>query len=111
MIQAKEIENCIVGNRSRIAAGAVMKNCVTFGNDSYETLAELANPKFGIAMGYGANCHLENCIIDKDVRIGENVTIIGSHQMPDTETDHYCIKEGLVIIKKGAVIPSGSRIV
>jgi glucose-1-phosphate adenylyltransferase len=111
MIQAKEIENCIVGNRSRIAEGTIMKNCVTFGNDSYETLAELANPKFGIAMGYGANCHLENCIIDKDVRIGENVMIAGSHQMPDTETDHYCIKEGLVIVKKGAVIPSGSRIV
>ncbi len=110
IIQGESIENCIVGNRTRIGKGTVLKNCVTFGNDFYETLDELLNPKHGIVMGYGENCHIENCIIDKDVRIGNNVTIIGNKDMKDDETDHYCVREGLVILKKGAVIPSGTQI-
>lgn len=111
IVMGKEIDNCIIGNRSRIGEGTVMRNCVTFGNDSYETLEELAAPKHGIVMGYGSNCHLENCIIDKDVRIGDGVSIIGNKNMVDAETDEYCIKEGIVIIKKGAIIPSGTQVV
>jgi glucose-1-phosphate adenylyltransferase len=111
IVMGKEIDNCIIGNRSRIGEGTVMRNCVTFGNDSYETLEELAAPKHGIVMGYGSNCHLENCIIDKDVRIGDGVSIIGNKNMADAETDEYCIKEGIVIIKKGAIITSGTKVV
>ena len=110
IVQAKEIDNCIIGNRARIGAGTTMKNCVTFGNDSYETMDELANPKHGIVMGYGNNSRFENCIIDKDVRIGDHVSIIGGPHLEDTETEQYCIKEGIVIIKKGAIISAGTTV-
>ncbi len=108
IVQGKEIENCIIGNRARIGAGTVMKNCVTFGNDTYETMEELRAPKHGIVMGYGSNSRFENCIIDKDVRIGDNVSIVGGLHLEDSETEQYCIKEGIVIIKKGAIIPAGT---
>ena len=111
IVMGKEIDNCIIGNRSRIGEGTVMRNCVTFGNDFYETMEELAAPKHGIVMGYGSNCHLENCIIDKDVRIGDGVSIVGNKDMQDAETSEYCIKEGIVIIKKGAIITSGTKVV
>jgi glucose-1-phosphate adenylyltransferase len=110
IVQAKEIDNCIIGNRSRIGTGTTMKNCVTFGNDTYETMDELENPRHGIVMGYGSNSKFENCIIDKDVRIGDHVSIIGGPHLEDTETEHYCIKEGIVIIKKGAIIPAGTTV-
>ncbi|OYU96627.1 MAG: glucose-1-phosphate adenylyltransferase [Bacteroidetes bacterium B1(2017)] len=106
IIHAKELERCIIGNRARIGEGTKMKNCVTFGNDFYESMDDLEHPRHGIQMGIGTNCVLENCIVDKDVRIGDNVTIIGSESLEDQETEHFCVKEGIVIFKKGAVIPS-----
>jgi len=108
IINAAELERCIVGNRSRIGLGTVMRNCVTFGNDYYESFEELSNPKNGIPMGIGDNCYLENCIIDKDVRIGNNVVFMISPQMRDSETEQYCIKDGIAIIKKGSVILSNT---
>jgi glucose-1-phosphate adenylyltransferase len=111
IIHAQELERCIIGNRSRIGKGTVMKNCVTFGNDYYENMHDLAHPRHGIQMGIGENCHLENCIVDKDVRIGDHVEIIGGPQMEETETENYCIKDGIVIMKKGAVLESHTRVI
>ncbi len=110
IINAREIERCIIGNRARIGEGTVMKNCISFGNDYYETLEEIIAAKDGILMAIGKNGHFENCIIDKDVRIGDNVIIRGSKNMPDIETPQYCIKDGIVILKKGAVIPDNTTI-
>jgi glucose-1-phosphate adenylyltransferase len=42
--------------------------------------------------------------------IGDQVTIRGSANLKDQETDTYTIKDGIVVIKKRAIIPSGSRI-
>ena len=109
IIHAKFIERCLIGHRARIGEGTVMKNCISFGNDYYEnikgkTLAE-------ITMKIGENCHFENCIIDKDVKIGNNVTMIGNPNMADAETNQYCVKDGIIVIKKGAEIASGSKVV
>ncbi|MBL7926390.1 MAG: glucose-1-phosphate adenylyltransferase [Bacteroidia bacterium] len=109
IINASIIERCIIGNRARIGEGTVMKNCIDFGNDFYQSVADLVvEDKF---IGIGKNCHFENCIIDKDVRIGDNVVIVGSTEMEDTETETFCIKDGIVIIKKGAYIKTGTRVV
>jgi glucose-1-phosphate adenylyltransferase len=110
IINAKEIERCIIGNRARIGEGTVMKNCISFGNDYYETVEEVLAAKGRTLMAIGKNGHFENCIIDKDVRIGDNVIIRGSKNMPDIETEQYCIKEGIVIIKKGAEIPDNTKV-
>jgi glucose-1-phosphate adenylyltransferase len=111
IINAREIERCIIGNRARIGFGTVMKNCVTFGNDYYQSLEEMLNTESGMLMALGDNCHFENCIIDKDARIGDNVTMIGNKNMADVETEHYCIKGGIIITKKGAVIPANTKVV
>ena len=87
-----------------------ISNAIIMGNDSYETLDEMEKlgnvPKRGI----GANCQIRNAIIDKDVRIGDNVLIHGSVSLTDTETDTYCIRDGVIVVKKGAIITSGTRI-
>ena len=110
IINAREIERCIIGNRARIGEGTVMKNCISFGNDYYETLEEILSGKNKIQMAIGKNCHFENCIIDKDVRIGDDVIMRGSSSLADTETEHYCIKDGIVIVKKGAMIENGTQV-
>jgi len=110
ILHAKEIYHSIIGNRARIGSGSILRHCVTFGNDYYETYDQLQNPAHGIIMGIGENCHIENCIVDKDVRIGNDVEIVGDLAMVDCETEQYCVRDGIVIIKKGAVIVAGTKV-
>jgi glucose-1-phosphate adenylyltransferase len=109
IINAESITNAVVGIRSRIGAGSIIESCYIMGNDSYETLVEIASnaekriPKLGI----GDNCYLKNVIVDKDCRIGNNVTINGGSHLAETDHALYTVKDGIVVIKKGCVIPDG----
>ncbi|NET33018.1 MAG: glucose-1-phosphate adenylyltransferase [Cyanothece sp. SIO1E1] len=112
IILAKKMERCIVGIRSRIGEGTEISNAIVMGNDRYESLDEIeANatrkrPNLGI----GNNCHIRNAIIDKDVRMGNNVSIHGSVALKDVEEPTHCIRDGIIVIKKGAIIPDGTKI-
>ncbi|TMM29376.1 glucose-1-phosphate adenylyltransferase [Polaribacter aestuariivivens] len=110
IINAAKIDTCVIGIRSRIGKEAVVSNTYMMGNDSFETLEEVANNKIEIMMGIGDRCHINNCIIDKNCRIGDDTKINGGPHLEDTETDTYFIKDGIVVIKKEAVIPKGTKI-
>lgn len=110
LIYAKEITNSIVGIRSWIGAGTVIHNCYVIGNDSYPDLASLTAKSVSQMEGIGANCRIENAIIDKHVQIGDGCTIIGDDSLEDIETEHYCIRKGLIVINKKARIPAGTKI-
>lgn len=108
IIHATHIENAVVGIRSRIGKQTFIKNAIILGNDYYQSLKDL---KEGTALlGIGDNCHIENTILDKNVRIGNNVIIKGHSGLEDTETDQYCIRSGIIIMKKGANLQDGARI-
>lgn len=109
IVQAKLVENAILGIRSRIDYGTIIKNAYIMGNDYFESLEDLADPQ-KIPMGIGKDCYIENAIIDKHVRIGDNVIIRGHDALEDIETEHYVIKKGIVVLNKNAVIPSGTII-
>ena len=49
----------------------------------------------------------QHFLIDKNVRIGYDVRINGGNHLEDAETENYVIKDGIVVIRKGAVIPKG----
>ena len=109
IIHAKKIERSIIGIRSRIAEGTEISNAIIMGNDSYETIEEMQ--KSGKpAMGIGKDCNIRNAIIDKDVRIGDEVSIHGSLALPDGEKDTHVVKDGIIVVKKGVTIPRGTRI-
>ena len=109
IIRAKSISNSVIGIRSRIGEGSVLTSCYMMGCDFYETMEEIVHneargvPKAGI----GDNCNLTNIIMDKDCRIGNNVTINGGSHLPDSDHSLYAVKDGIVVIKKGAIIPDG----
>jgi glucose-1-phosphate adenylyltransferase len=109
IIHAKSITNSVVGIRSRIGAGSVLESCYIMGSDFYETIEEIAvNLTKGIPkVGIGDNCYLKNIIADKDCRIGNNVKIIGGDHLETKDHPLYAIKDGIVVIKKGAMIPDG----
>ena len=107
IVQATKIERSVIGIRSRIGHESTVINTYMMGNDYYETLQEIEENKIGILMGIGERCFIKNTIIDKNCRIGDDVRINGGKHLEDAETDTYCIRDGIVVIKKGAVIPKG----
>jgi glucose-1-phosphate adenylyltransferase len=110
IIHARLIDGSIIGLRSRIGENTVIKDTIVMGNDSYQTLQEMANDPNKIPMGVGDYCHIEHAILDKDCRIGNNVVIKGGTHLADTDEAAYVIRDGVVVVKKGAVIPEGTRI-
>ena len=113
IISAKFISNSVIGIRSRIGDGSELTSCYIMGNDFYETIEEITYdygrglPKVGI----GDNCKLTNVIVDKDCRIGNNVVITGGTHLPDSDHSLFAIKDGIVVIKKGAIVPDGFEII
>ncbi len=109
IISASRIENSVIGIRSRIGHGTTIVSSYIMGNDYYETLAELEHnvqrglPKIGI----GERCYIRNAIIDKNCRIGNDVRLNGGPHLSNADHSLYTIKDGIVVLKKGAVIPDG----
>jgi glucose-1-phosphate adenylyltransferase len=109
IILASRIENSVIGIRTRIGHGTTVVSSYLMGGDYFETLDEMNHavargiPKIGI----GERCYIKNTIIDKNCRIGNDVRINGGHHLPNTDHSLYTVKDGIVVIKKGAIIPDG----
>ncbi len=109
IIDASKITNSVIGIRTRIGKGTEIINSYLMGSDYYETIVEMAHsmergiPKLGI----GENCKIENAIVDKDCHIGNNVSITGGAHLEDSDHALYTVKDGIVVIKKRAIIPDG----
>lgn len=110
IILADVVERSVIGIRARVGEGSVIKNTIIMGNDYFETLEEIVYSMDEPAMGVGNNCYIEEAILDKDCRVGNNVTIIGGEHLEDEETDIYYIRDGVAVIKKGAVVPHNTKI-
>ena len=108
IIHASRIEHSVIGIRSRIGKGTTIVNSYIMGNDYYQNLDEIdEHYNDGKVMGIGERCYLNNCIVDKNVHIGNDVRVNGGQHLPDSNSEHYSVKEGIVVIKKGAVLPNG----
>ncbi|WP_299364208.1 glucose-1-phosphate adenylyltransferase [Winogradskyella sp.] len=105
LIHAAKIERSVIGIRSRIGAESTVINCYMMGNDHYESLEEVEKHKISIFMGIGERCFIKNVILDKNCRIGDDVRINGGKHLKDVETDNYFVKDGIVVVKKDAIIP------
>lgn len=112
IINAARMEKCVVGIRSRVGHGSTVTNTYIMGSDYYETLSDIAaDQSRGIPLlGIGNDCFIQNAILDKNCRIGDNVTINGGHHLENTDQPLYTIKDGIIVIKKGAILPNGFAI-
>jgi glucose-1-phosphate adenylyltransferase len=107
------LENSVIGVRSQIAEGAVIRNTYIMGADLFEQSRHLAaNERAGRPnIGIGAGSRIENAIIDKNARIGKNVRIVNEAGIVDSEeAPHYVIRDGIVVIPKNTIIQDGTVI-
>jgi glucose-1-phosphate adenylyltransferase len=109
IIHASRLEHSVIGIRSRIGHGTTIVNSYLMGSDYYETLNEIeASAKEDLpALGVGERCYIRNAILDKNVRIGHDVRINGGDHLANTDHALYTVKDGIVVVKKGAILPSG----
>lgn len=109
IIHSTKVEHSVIGIRSRIGKDSVISNSYLMGNDYYQNLEEIKqnNERNIINVGIGERCHINNTIVDKNCRIGNDVHLIGGPHLADTNTKLYTVKDGIIVVKKGATLPDG----
>lgn len=109
IIHAASITKSVIGIRSRIGKDTVIKNSYIMGCDYYETINQInqKTEKVQPVLGIGDRCVIEDAIVDKNCSIGNDVQIKGGPHLEKIDHPLYTVKDGIVVIKKGAVIPNG----
>jgi glucose-1-phosphate adenylyltransferase len=104
VVQFAEITHSIIGVRSRIGAGAYIKDSIVMGADYYDRDYQ------DVPLGIGANCHIQGAILDKNVRIGDGAVIKPFPRGTEMDAGHYAVQDGIVVVPKGTILPPGTRI-
>jgi len=110
IINRAYIRQSLIGIRSRIGEGTQLLRTVMMGADYYESADELRNSaERGIpAVGVGRDCEIRNAIIDKNARIGDGVKLINAAGTRNRIGEDVCVVEGIIVVPKNAVLPSGT---
>lgn len=106
IISGHRILNSIIGIRAKVGEGTVIEHTVMMGADYFDP-PDL--PQGQVPIGIGRDCFIRNAIIDKNARIGDGCYITPDGKA-DIVTDTYTVSDGVIVIPKNAVIPSGTRI-
>lgn len=112
IVLSARIVHSIIGLRFRVGAGTTIEDSVVMGCDYYETVEQLHNDNVkGLPhLGAGRNCLIRKAIIDKNVRIGDDVKIINEKGLEEFDGPNFYIRDGIVVIPKNSMIPSGTVI-
>ena len=106
------IHHSVVGLRSRVGESVRVEESIVMGADFYQSIDDIEKDKRRgePPIGIGKGCVIKKAIIDKNVRIGQEVKIINQKKLSSFESDIYSIVDGIVIVPKNAIIPSGTVI-
>ncbi len=108
IISDANIERAIIGIRSVIESGSSIRNSVLMGADFYQ--GEYSRSNGDLPLGIGRHCVIEGAIIDKNARIGDGVVITAEGKPANVDGENYYIRDGVVVVPKGAAIPAGTKI-
>jgi glucose-1-phosphate adenylyltransferase len=104
------IERAVIGIRSYIGSGTSIRNSVIMGADFYDADMAAKEKAGEVPYGIGKNCVIDKTIVDKNARIGDGSAISPEGKPDCVDGDNFYIRDGVVIIPKGAVIPAGTWI-
>jgi glucose-1-phosphate adenylyltransferase len=102
------VEESIVGIRTMIQSGAVIRRSVLLGADYYESDGEAPARRDGPKLGIGRDVVLDRVIVDKNARIGDGARLVNDARIEQADGDGYYIRNGIVVVAKDGVIPAGT---
>ncbi|MGL5805834.1 MAG: glucose-1-phosphate adenylyltransferase [Xenococcaceae cyanobacterium] len=102
------VNHSILGVRTRLEANCTIEDSLLMGSDFYEPFAEreaLENAD-KIPVGIGEGTTIRRAIVDKNARIGRNVTIVNKDRVDEAnrEDEGFYIRSGIVVVLKNATI-------
>jgi glucose-1-phosphate adenylyltransferase len=105
VIEAKEVFHSILGPRTQVGTGTVIKDCYILGNDHYRS--PMQDNQTSKNYQIGQNCLIERAIIDKHACIGNNVCLNNADKLTHYTSNEIFIRDGIIIVPRGACIPDG----
>jgi glucose-1-phosphate adenylyltransferase len=114
LLQACSVHHCVLGVRSRIEGEVVLQDTLVMGADYYESSEERAvlRERGGIPLGVGHGTTVRRAILDKNVRIGRNVTIVNKDHIEEADRPElgFYIRNSIVVVEKNATVADGTVI-
>ena len=104
VIKGAQITHSVIGLRSIIGAGTVIKDSIVMGADYYERRSR------DVRLGIGERCHIEGAILDKNVHIGDEAIIRPFPRGTEMDAGTWVVQDGIVVIPKDTIVPAGTRI-
>ena len=106
IIEAAEITRCVIGLRSHIGHGTIVRDTVMMGNHFYMPPTREGKP-LPLDFGIGENCVIEKAIIDEFVKIGNGVHLTNAKKLDRYDGDGVFIRDGIIIVTAGTVLADG----
>jgi len=114
LLKACSIHHCVLGVRTRIEDEVVLEDSLVMGADYFESMEErlVLRERGGIPIGVGRGTTVKGAILDKNVRIGENVTITNRDRIEEADRPelNFYIRNGIVVVVKNGTIADGTVI-
>ncbi len=114
MLRACSIHHCVLGVRTRVEDEVVLQDTLVMGADYFESGEERAvlRERGGTPIGVGQGSTVRRAIIDKNVRIGRNVTIVNKDHVEEADRPElgFYIRNGIVVVAKNVTITDGTVI-
>ncbi len=112
IVEDCSLKRCVLGIRAFVRSRTVLDNVVMMGADYYESEEDQqANVARGVPhIGVGNNCRIHYSIIDKNARIGDDVSLDPTGKADGEYPHGVIIRDGVLVVPKGVVVPSGTVI-
>jgi glucose-1-phosphate adenylyltransferase len=114
MLKACSVHHCVLGVRTRVEDEVVLQDTLVMGNDFFESSEERAvlRERGGTPLGVGRGTTVKRAILDKNVRIGRDVTIVNKDHVEEADRPElgFYIRNGIVVVVKNATIADGTVI-
>lgn len=108
------LKGCVVGTCTFIDKGCNLEDVIIFGAEDFDTteMREKELAKGGIPLGIGANTTMRKVVVDRNARIGANCSITNKEGIVEAtrESEGICIRDGILVVMRDAVIPAGTVI-
>jgi glucose-1-phosphate adenylyltransferase len=110
LIDRAEIFGSVIGVRTLIGEGTVIRDSIVMGLDYFESDERRHERRAETPSGIGRNCRISGALIDKNCRLGDGVTIDAARHTEDRDEKLFVVRDGIVVIPRATTLPDGTVI-